>query len=135
VLKGTKKLTPTKQLQHQVNGIPTTTSNLCLVPVNTIYKPIAAIPHQGGNLGEFMFIRPCENLGYGCLQMIKEQEPFEDNGNSDSDSDSDSDSGGKIDDLESLEEEEVDNDSNTESDRDGSTESKIEDSDETESDV
>jgi hypothetical protein len=51
VLKGTKELTPTKQLQRQVNGIPTTASNLCMVPVDTIYKPIAAIPHQGGNPG------------------------------------------------------------------------------------
>jgi hypothetical protein len=57
--------------------------------------------------------------------MIEEQEPFEDDGNSDSVSDS----SGEIDELGSLEEEGVDNDSNTESDRDGSTESEIEDLD------
>jgi hypothetical protein len=96
VVQGTKELTPAERLHCQVNGIPTTASNLCMVPVDTIYEPIAVIPHQGGNPGEFMFIRPCKNWGYGFLQMIEEQDPIED------DSDSDSESDCQTDDLEGL---------------------------------
>jgi hypothetical protein len=62
-----------------------------MVPVDTIYEPIAAIPHQGGNPGEFMFIRPCENWGYGFLQMIEEQEPYEDEGDEGTEIDSQTD--------------------------------------------
>jgi hypothetical protein len=89
VVQGTKELTPAEQLHRQENGIPTTAPNLCMVPVDTIYKPIAAIPHQGaGNSVEFMFIRPCENWGDRFLQMIEEQDPFEDEGDDGSESDS-----------------------------------------------
>ena len=91
VVQGTKDLTPAERLLRQENGIPTTAPNLCMVPVDTIYEPIAAIPHQGGNPGEFMFIRPCENWGYGFSQMIEEQEPYEDEGDEGTEIDSQTD--------------------------------------------
>jgi hypothetical protein len=123
VLEGTKELTPAERQQRQVTGIPITASNLCLVPVDTIYEPIAAIPHQGGNPGAFMFIRPCDNWGGGFSQMIQEQEPFED----DDDSDSDSDSRAESDDVESGDKE-MDN-NNMDRETDGSTSSVSETSD------
>jgi hypothetical protein len=51
-----------------------TAPNLCLVPVDTIYKPIAAIPDEGGSLGDFLFIRPVENWGGGFTQLIEDNE-------------------------------------------------------------
>jgi hypothetical protein len=112
VVEGTKELTLDERLQRQVNGIPITASNLCLVPVDTIYEPIAAIPHQGGNSGVFMFIRPSENWGYGFSQMIEEQDPGEIV--DDTDSDSNDDNVCETDETESIKEGEVDKDSEIE---------------------
>jgi hypothetical protein len=50
---------------------------LCLVPVDTIYEPIAAIPDEGGSLGDFLFIRPVENWGGGFTQLIEDNEASE----------------------------------------------------------
>jgi hypothetical protein len=41
-----------------------------MVPVDTIYKPIAAIPHQGGNPGHVY--QAMWELGVRVLQMIEE---------------------------------------------------------------
>ena len=112
VVEGTKELTLDERLQRQVNVIPITASNLCLVPVDTIYEPIAAIPHQGGNSGVFMFIRPSENWGYGFSQMIEEQDPGEIV--DDTDSDSNDDNVCSTDETESIKEGEVDKDSEIE---------------------
>jgi hypothetical protein len=49
-----------------------TAPNLCLVPVDTIYEPIAAIPDEGGSPGDFLFIRPVENWGFGFTQLIED---------------------------------------------------------------
>jgi hypothetical protein len=51
-----------------------TAPNLCLVPVDTIYEPIAVIPDEGGSLGDFLFIRAVENWGGGFTQLIEDNE-------------------------------------------------------------
>jgi hypothetical protein len=51
-----------------------TAPNLCLVPVDTIYEPIAAIPDEGGSPGDFLFIRPSENWRCGFTQLIEDNE-------------------------------------------------------------
>jgi hypothetical protein len=51
-----------------------TAPNLCLVPVDIIYEPIAAIPDKGGSPGNFLFIRPVENWGCRFTQPIEENE-------------------------------------------------------------
>jgi hypothetical protein len=43
------------------HGMSLTAPNLCLVPVDTIYEPIAAIPDEGGSPGDFLFIRLVKN--------------------------------------------------------------------------
>ena len=35
--------------------------NIYLVPVDSIYEPISAIPDLGGNAGDFLFIRPSDS--------------------------------------------------------------------------
>jgi hypothetical protein len=54
-----------------------TAPNLCLVPVDTIYEPIAAIPDEGGSPGDFLFIRPVENWGFGFTQLKEDNEASE----------------------------------------------------------
>jgi hypothetical protein len=54
-----------------------TAPNLCLVPVDTIYEPIAAIPDEGGSPGDFLFIRPVKNWGFGFTQLIEDNEASE----------------------------------------------------------
>jgi hypothetical protein len=54
-----------------------TAPKLCLVPVDTIYEPIAAIPDEGGSPGDFLFFRPVENWGFGFTQLIEDNETSE----------------------------------------------------------
>ena len=54
-----------------------TIPNFCLVPVDTIYEPIAVIPDEGGSLGNFLFICPVENWGGGFTQLIEDNEASE----------------------------------------------------------
>jgi hypothetical protein len=51
-----------------------TAPNLCLVPVDIIYEPIAAITDEGGSPGDFLFICPVENWGFGFTQLIEDNE-------------------------------------------------------------
>lgn len=37
------------------NGMPLSAPNLCLITVDTIYEPIAAIPDEGDSPGDFLF--------------------------------------------------------------------------------
>jgi hypothetical protein len=60
-----------------MNGSPLFSPNLCLVPVDTIYEPIAAIPDEGGSPGDFLFVRSVENWGYGFSQLIEDNEEQE----------------------------------------------------------
>jgi hypothetical protein len=59
---------------HCRNGMPLAAMNLCLVSVDTIYEPIATIPDEGGTPGDFLFIRPADNWGYGFTQLIEDNE-------------------------------------------------------------
>ena len=59
------------------HGMPKTSPNLCLVPVDTIYEPIAALPDEGGSPGDFLFIRPVQNWGLGFTQLIEDNETAE----------------------------------------------------------
>jgi hypothetical protein len=77
VVGGRKQLTTNEFHEHRRNGMSLTAPNLCLVPVDTIYEPIAAIPDEGGSPGDFLFIRPVENWGFGCTQLIEDNETSE----------------------------------------------------------
>jgi hypothetical protein len=74
---GSKQLTTNEFHERRRNGMSLTAPNLCLVPVDTIYEPIAAIPDEGGSPGDFLFIRPVENWGFGFTQLIEDNEASE----------------------------------------------------------
>jgi hypothetical protein len=77
VVGGRKQLTTNEFHERCQNGISLTNPNLCLVPVDTIYEPIAAIPDEGGSPGDFLFIRPVKNWGFRFAQLIEENETSE----------------------------------------------------------
>jgi hypothetical protein len=77
VVGGSKQLTTNEFHKRRQNGMSLTAPNLCLVPVDTIYKPIEAIPDEGGSPGDFLFIRPVENWGFGFTQLIEDNEASE----------------------------------------------------------
>jgi hypothetical protein len=77
VVGGRKQLTTNEFHERHRNGMSLTAPNLCLVPVDTIYEPIAAIPDEGGSPGDFLFIRPVENWGCGFKQLIEDNEASE----------------------------------------------------------
>jgi hypothetical protein len=77
VVEGSKQLTTNDFHKRRRNGMSLTAPNLCLVPVDTIYEPIAAITDEGGSPGDFLFIRPVENWGCGFTQPIKDNEASE----------------------------------------------------------
>jgi hypothetical protein len=74
---GSKQLTTNEFHKRRRNGMSLTAPNLCLVPVDTIYEPIAAIPDEGGSPGDFLFIQPVENWGCGCMQLIEDNDASE----------------------------------------------------------
>jgi hypothetical protein len=77
VVCGSKQLTTNEFHERRRNGMSLTAPNLCLVPVDTIYEPIAAIPDEGGSPGDFLFLRPVENWGFGFTQLIEDNEASE----------------------------------------------------------
>ncbi|WP_288992458.1 hypothetical protein [uncultured Marinobacter sp.] len=77
VVGGRKQLTNSEMHERRMNGSPLFSPNLCLVPVDTIYEPIAAIPDEGGSPGDFLFVRSVENWGYGFSQLIEDNEEQE----------------------------------------------------------
>jgi hypothetical protein len=77
VVGGRKLLTTNEFHERRRNGTSLSAPNLCLVPVDTIYEPIAAIPDEGGSSGDFLFIRPVKNWGCGFTQIIGDNEAFE----------------------------------------------------------
>jgi hypothetical protein len=78
VVGGSKQLTTNECHEHHRNGMSLTAPpNLCLVPVDTIYEPIAAIPDEGGSPSNFLFIRPVENWGFGFTQLIEDNDASE----------------------------------------------------------
>jgi hypothetical protein len=74
VVGGRKQLTTNEFHERRRNGMSLSAPNLCLVPVYTIYEPIAAIPDEGGSPGDFLFIRPVQNWGFGFTQLIEDNE-------------------------------------------------------------
>jgi hypothetical protein len=77
VVGGRKQLTTNEFQERRRNGMSLTAPNLSLVPVDTIYEPIAAIPDEGGSPGDFLFIQPVENWGFGFTQLIEDNEASE----------------------------------------------------------
>jgi hypothetical protein len=77
VVRGRKQLITNEFHERRRNGMSLTAPKLCLVPVDTIYEPIAAILEEGGSPGDFLFIRPIENWGCGFTQLIEDNEAFE----------------------------------------------------------
>ena len=77
VVGGTKSLTNNEMQERRRNGMPVAGNNLCLVPIDTLYEPIAAIPDEGGHPGDFVFIRPADDWGYGFTQLIEDNETSE----------------------------------------------------------
>jgi hypothetical protein len=77
VVGGRKQLTTNGFHERRRNGMSLTAPNLCLVPVDTIYQPIAAILDEGGSPGNFLFIRPVENWGFGFTQLKEDNETSE----------------------------------------------------------
>jgi hypothetical protein len=77
VVGGRTQLTTNEFHERRRNGMSLTAPNLCLVPVDTIYEPIAAIPDEGGSPGDFLFTRPVENWGCGFTQLIEDNEVSE----------------------------------------------------------
>jgi hypothetical protein len=49
-----QQLTTNEFHERRRNGMSLTAPNLCLVPVDTIYEPIADIPDEGGSPGDFL---------------------------------------------------------------------------------
>jgi hypothetical protein len=90
VVAGSKELTNQEIQERRRNGMPLAAPNLCLVPIDTIYAPIAAIPDHGGAPGDFIFIRPADNWGLGFTQLIEENQLNELDGTSDSSNDDNS---------------------------------------------
>jgi hypothetical protein len=74
VVGGSKQLTTNEFHERRRNGMSLTAPNLCLVPVDIIYEPIVTIPDEGGSPGDFLFIRPVENWGFGFTQLIEDNE-------------------------------------------------------------
>jgi hypothetical protein len=74
VARGRKELTMSEINDRCRNGISLTAPNLCLVPVDAIYEPIAAIPDEDGSPGDFLFIRPVENWRCRFTQLIEDKE-------------------------------------------------------------
>jgi hypothetical protein len=77
VVRGSKQLTTNEFHERRQNGMSLTAPNCCLVPVDTIYELIAAIPDEGASPGDSLFIRPVENWGCGFTQLIEDNEASE----------------------------------------------------------
>jgi hypothetical protein len=76
-VEGRKQLTTIEMQDHRRYGMPKTSPNLCLVPVDTMYEPIAALPDVGGSPGDFLFTRPVEKWGLRFTQLIEDNETAE----------------------------------------------------------
>jgi hypothetical protein len=72
-----KHLTAQQRLNRRNAGINPTRSNTYLVPVDTIYEPIAAVPNAGGPDGEFLFIIPVDDWGFEFSRILVPYLPME----------------------------------------------------------
>ena len=44
--------------------MPPNSPNIFIVPVESMYEPISAIPDIGGAVGDFIFVRPTDSWSY-----------------------------------------------------------------------
>jgi hypothetical protein len=65
-----KHLTEEQRHHRRMARTHPTRSNTYLVPVDTIYEPIAAVPNVGGRLGDFLFIRPADDWGFEFTNIL-----------------------------------------------------------------
>ena len=70
-----KHLTVEQQQHRRKHRIPLTRSNAFLVPVDTIYEPIAAVPDAGGPDSKFLFIRPVDDWGFEFSNLLSTYPP------------------------------------------------------------
>ena len=77
VIEGSKTLTADQRANRRNARIPLTQSNTYLVPADTIYEPITAVPNLGGVEGDYLFIRPADDWGFEFTKLLS---PFFPNG-------------------------------------------------------
>ncbi len=70
VIEGSKTLSAEQRVHRRNAGIPLTQSNTYLVPVDTIYEPITAVPNLGGEDGDYLFIRPADDWGFEFSKLL-----------------------------------------------------------------
>ena len=70
VMEGSKNLNEGQRLSRRNARIPLTQSNTYLVPVDTIYEPIAAVPNLGSVAGDYLFIRPADDWGFEFTKLL-----------------------------------------------------------------
>jgi hypothetical protein len=61
IIQGSKNLNAFQHINRKNARIPLTQSNTYLVPVDTIYEPIAAVPNLGSMDGDYLFIQPADD--------------------------------------------------------------------------
>jgi hypothetical protein len=70
IIEGSKNLTHVQRTNRRNARIPLTQSNTYLVPVDTIYEPIAAVPNLGSVVGDYLFIRPADDWGFEFSKLL-----------------------------------------------------------------
>jgi hypothetical protein len=70
VVPSKKKLTAAQQRKRRRDHRRVITPNIFLVPVETIYEPISALPDIGGEVGDFIFVRPADTWSYCFSDFI-----------------------------------------------------------------
>jgi hypothetical protein len=70
VIDGSKNLNEYQRMNRRNARIPLMQSNTYLVPADTIYEPIAAIPNLGSRDGDYLFIRPADDWGFEFTKLL-----------------------------------------------------------------
>jgi hypothetical protein len=70
VMESSKNLTRDQNTSCRNAHIPLTQSNTYLLPVDTIYESIAAIPNLGAQEGDHLFIRPTDDWGFAFSKLL-----------------------------------------------------------------
>jgi hypothetical protein len=70
IIEGSKNLNHVQRTNRRNARIPLTQSNTYLVPVDTIYEPIAAVPNLGSVEGDYLFIRPADDWGFEFSKLL-----------------------------------------------------------------
>ena len=77
VVHASKNVTAAQSTLRRNAGIPLARSNTFLVPVDTLYEPIAAVPNVGGEVGDYCFIRPADDWGFEFTKLLHAYLPEE----------------------------------------------------------